>query len=352
MGAVSSGYEEGYCGYRFDSEWLGYTVRFRHYDPAAGYGRWLERDPAGYRAGGSLYAYLGHAPTDSTDSFGLDEYIQRAGGPLQDVPGGRGDDGLFLESHWNPIIERRAEEARNAKPYVEELGWNLILTPLLEATGAVEKALGLAARELGWTAGRAWGAGGASAGFIVRAGSAGLDWVFNTKTGRWLRQIFAPGKSVVVVVGRLQERVNGWAGLLRTRIPGADVRTIPGMMPWLLDRKMYRSAKLFNKLWIEWHKLLGHIVHDIGIPEGQGGGFYYGPIEEPAIRSYPLRIIVPPEIVDPLIGPLLGRPCSLRSAHEPYRLEPLRLATLQTSRTPQQPLPVRSRRVTLEGAAA
>ena len=185
VGAVSSGYEEGYCGYRFDSEWLGYTVRFRHYDPAAGYGRWLERDPAGYRAGGSLYAYLGHAPTDSTDSFGLDEYIQRAGGPLQDVPGGRGDDGLFLESHWNPIIERRAEEARNAKPYVEELGWNLILTPLLEATGAVEKALGLAARELGWTAGRAWGAGGASAGFIVRAGSAGLDWVFNTKTGRW-----------------------------------------------------------------------------------------------------------------------------------------------------------------------
>ena len=71
MGAVSSGYEEGYCGYRFDSEWLGYTVRFRHYDPAAGYGRWLERDPAGYVDGGSLYGYGRQAPHAGSDPSGL-----------------------------------------------------------------------------------------------------------------------------------------------------------------------------------------------------------------------------------------------------------------------------------------
>ncbi|MFO0827901.1 MAG: hypothetical protein U0572_07090 [Phycisphaerales bacterium] len=34
-------FDVGFCGYRFNSETANYTVRFRHYDPAPGLGRWL-----------------------------------------------------------------------------------------------------------------------------------------------------------------------------------------------------------------------------------------------------------------------------------------------------------------------
>jgi hypothetical protein len=46
-------------------------VRFRHYDPTPGMCRWLERDPAGYQDGPSLYSYLGRNPMTGTDPFGL-----------------------------------------------------------------------------------------------------------------------------------------------------------------------------------------------------------------------------------------------------------------------------------------
>jgi RHS repeat-associated protein len=47
------------------------TVRFRHYDPTPGVARWLERDPAGYVDGPSLYGYLGRSPVAGSDPFGL-----------------------------------------------------------------------------------------------------------------------------------------------------------------------------------------------------------------------------------------------------------------------------------------
>jgi hypothetical protein len=46
-------------------------VRFRHYDPTPGMRRWLERDPAGYQDGPSLYSYLGRNPMAGTDPYGL-----------------------------------------------------------------------------------------------------------------------------------------------------------------------------------------------------------------------------------------------------------------------------------------
>jgi RHS repeat-associated protein len=63
----------GFCGYRFNPEIGAYTVRFRHYDPTPGMARWLERDPAGYVDGPSLYAYLGRSPVDGVDPLGLAE---------------------------------------------------------------------------------------------------------------------------------------------------------------------------------------------------------------------------------------------------------------------------------------
>ncbi len=61
----------GFCGYRFNPEIGAYTVRFRHYDPTPGVARWLERDPAGYVDGPSLYGYLGRSPVDGMDPSGL-----------------------------------------------------------------------------------------------------------------------------------------------------------------------------------------------------------------------------------------------------------------------------------------
>jgi RHS repeat-associated protein len=61
----------GFCGYRFNGEIGAYTVRFRHYDPTPGVARWLERDPAGYVDGPSLYQYCSQAPHEAADPFGL-----------------------------------------------------------------------------------------------------------------------------------------------------------------------------------------------------------------------------------------------------------------------------------------
>ena len=66
-----SDFNIGFSGYRFNGDIGAYTVRFRHYDPTPGMCRWLERDPAGYQDGPSLYSYLGRNPMAGTDPYGL-----------------------------------------------------------------------------------------------------------------------------------------------------------------------------------------------------------------------------------------------------------------------------------------
>ncbi|MFM9097465.1 MAG: DUF6531 domain-containing protein [Phycisphaerales bacterium] len=61
----------GWCGYRFNAGPNICTVRFRHFDPTPGVQRWLERDPAGYMDGASLYSYLEQRPTMGADPRGL-----------------------------------------------------------------------------------------------------------------------------------------------------------------------------------------------------------------------------------------------------------------------------------------
>ena len=66
-----SDFNIGFSGYRFNGDIGAYTVRFSHYDPTPGMGRWLERDHAGYQDGPSLYSYLGRNPMAGTDPYGL-----------------------------------------------------------------------------------------------------------------------------------------------------------------------------------------------------------------------------------------------------------------------------------------
>ena len=59
----------GYCGCIFNEDSGLCTVRFRTYSPTLG--RWLERDPAGYVDGLSLYSYVRSAPVTAADPSGL-----------------------------------------------------------------------------------------------------------------------------------------------------------------------------------------------------------------------------------------------------------------------------------------
>jgi RHS repeat-associated protein len=68
-GTGSPDNDVGYCGYMFNHETQDYHVRFRAYAPR--WGRWLQRDPAGYVDGGSLVEYVGGSPIPHIDSYGL-----------------------------------------------------------------------------------------------------------------------------------------------------------------------------------------------------------------------------------------------------------------------------------------
>jgi RHS repeat-associated protein len=60
----------GFDGYVYSPEASDYLARFRWYD-ALRYGRWIERDPAGYVAGSNLYEYVRSSPSVLADAVGL-----------------------------------------------------------------------------------------------------------------------------------------------------------------------------------------------------------------------------------------------------------------------------------------
>jgi RHS repeat-associated protein len=87
----------GYCGYMFNDESGLYTVRFRTYSPTLG--RWLERDPAGYVDGASLYQYARADPIRRFDPLGLQT------------------DGVDIKfQHWMRAREREREEEATQPP--------------------------------------------------------------------------------------------------------------------------------------------------------------------------------------------------------------------------------------------
>ncbi len=71
------------CGYRYDAETENYYVRNRCYSPTLG--RWLTRDPTGYRGGINLNGYVNSSPVGNVDAEGL------AGPTRPTGPGGHGE---------------------------------------------------------------------------------------------------------------------------------------------------------------------------------------------------------------------------------------------------------------------
>ena len=129
-----SDFNIGYCGYRFNGDIGAYTVRFRHYDPTPGMCRWLERDPAGYQDGPSLYSYLGRNPMAGLDPWGLDDisaghsspvYIKTKRGEVRvhvDWENNmNGTGGVHVQVHWKKGAIKYYHNPETGQ-YVSELG--------------------------------------------------------------------------------------------------------------------------------------------------------------------------------------------------------------------------------------
>ncbi|MBI5834812.1 MAG: hypothetical protein HZB16_21130 [Armatimonadetes bacterium] len=111
LGAVLGGYGAAGSGYK----WLhGYLdcgedlilCAYRHLDPALG--RWLTRDPIGYRGGVGLYGYVGNSPSSRIDPSG------RCGGGVRQVPGLHGF--LGYGNYCGPYVGDRTFQAPALDP--------------------------------------------------------------------------------------------------------------------------------------------------------------------------------------------------------------------------------------------
>ena len=144
------------CGYRYDAETENYYVRNRYYSPTLG--RWLTRDPIGYRGGINLYGYANSSPVGKNDSTGLAAEMRVTGNPQ-----------VHAKTYLDSIRDHEADAAEDfikeaAKKYAEDgdsasfakalrslaTGDKGISEALGEAADAVvEKGLDAASKDLG-----------------------------------------------------------------------------------------------------------------------------------------------------------------------------------------------------------
>lgn len=118
------------CGYRYDPESKNYYVRNRYYAPALG--RWLTRDPIGYRGGINLYGYVQSSPVAALDPLGS-AFVS---------PGYPGDDPLPPPDEFTPEAAAALEALIAA---LSDIAW-------LFPAAAAALAVALAAYGAWWSA--------------------------------------------------------------------------------------------------------------------------------------------------------------------------------------------------------
>jgi len=132
----------GQYGYRKDAYTGDYLLGHRYYDPYAG--RFVTRDPIGYKGGINLYGFAGNNPVNESDPNGFDPKIK--GDP--DDPTGlpRDDEGQWHGSTMNPAAQDGTHEARRANAMRRSLG-SVLLGALLAVVNPEGKVMdeGLAA---------------------------------------------------------------------------------------------------------------------------------------------------------------------------------------------------------------
>ena len=233
-------------GYYLDRETGLYLCQHRFYDPANG--RWLNRDPIGFRGGTNLYGYCAGGPVGGADSRGLQEMVTEG-----DAAWGIGElNGTQSESGFRSTIIRLAQ-------------LEALVAMLLGGSGAL----------LDGAAAAAGAAGGAAVAEAPQLAQAEPSLVGEAEP------VIVSGPPEYVVGGNMK-RVNEFADFLRSL--GVNAQTIPtpaGGFP-----SDDAAAKVYNNNWL-YNAITGDCpIWNIG-PDparlGKDGRFY--PMENNIIQD-------------------------------------------------------------------
>jgi len=108
-----------YCGYHLDAETGLYHVRHRSYHPRLG--RWMQRDPTGYRDSVSLYEYARGLPIRLVDPSGLASCSEENEGDTRCLVN---TDPVFTPMGVSPDVKNAAFDGLDALGYIQ-LGQSL-----------------------------------------------------------------------------------------------------------------------------------------------------------------------------------------------------------------------------------
>lgn len=152
-GAYGPGNRIGFMGYHWEPEigmWLG---RNRMYSPEAG--RWLQRDPAGYVDGLSLYLFVRGNPLSYIDPMGLcsdQKSLENELGITRGVGNGGNEGGVLTEEETKKLREAYAEFEEEMVEAGKEMAKAAVFVATIVTPGPEELILGAIMAKYGWVA--------------------------------------------------------------------------------------------------------------------------------------------------------------------------------------------------------
>jgi RHS repeat-associated protein len=264
----------GWCGYAFNAGTNLYTVRFRHYEPANGVARWLERDPAGYMDGASLYMYGGLLPTIGSDPSGrfVHVLIGAAGGAfigggisvVSDLMAGKPVD-------WGRAVQHAAAGAVGGALAGATGGLGLLgIWADVAAGAAYGLGSGLTEQWLNWEAGGSFDLGDVVISTAAGGLGGGAIGIFFKKTGLGvmiMRRSAAAGAAGTngAAIGR---------SMLTRVIPTAEREGLTYFTPSARDLP-YSQLLRENQNWLKQMMRQGKWIYDRGEPLGMDPSPFY-----------------------------------------------------------------------------